>query len=104
MRQDILCRYFSTIHYSCSQGKCSIEVKYRHEMYKYTLNVNSFYHRDLSLSSHHVLGVQAGVAGPSDHELALTLQRQDAAGVERDQAWSQFKQSQLGGEGGQLSE
>ena len=44
------------------------------------------------------------MAGPSDHELALTLQRQDAAGVERDQAWSQFKQSQLGGEGGQLSE
>ena len=46
----------------------------------------------------------AGVAGPSDHELAMSLQRQDAAGVERDQAWSQFKQSQLGGEGGQLSE
>ena len=46
----------------------------------------------------------AGVAGPSDHELAISLQRQDAAGVERDQAWSQFKQSQLGGDGGQLSE
>ena len=42
-------------------------------------------------------------AGPaSDHELAVSLQRQDAAGVERDQAWTQFKQEQLGGE--ELSE
>ena len=66
--------------------------------------MNTCCDRDLLLSSHHVSGVQAGVGGPSDHELALTLQRQDAAGVERDQAWSQFKQSQLGGEGGELSE
>ena len=45
-----------------------------------------------------------GGAGASDHELAMSLQRQDVAGVERDQAWSQFKQEQLGGNGAQLSE
>ena len=61
-------------------------------------------HTVIEINYYHLLGVQAGVAGPSDHELALTLQRQDAAGVERDQAWSQFKQSQLGGEGSELSE
>ena len=46
----------------------------------------------------------ASVGGASDHELAMSLQRQDAAGVERDQAWTQFKHEQLGGDGAQLSE
>ena len=46
----------------------------------------------------------ASVGGPSDHELAMSLQRQDAAGVERDQAWTQFKHEQLGEDGAQLSE
>ena len=59
------------------------------------------------LRSNHNLGAEAGVAsvgGASDHELAMSLQRQDAAGVERDQAWTQFKHEQLGGDGAQLSE
>lgn len=52
-------------------------------------------------------GAEAGVAsvgGPSDHELAMSLQRQDAAGVDRDQAWTQFKHEQLGEDGAQLSD
>ena len=61
----------------------------------------------VEVRSNHHLGAEAGVAsvgGASDHELAMSLQRQDAAGVDRDQAWTQFKHEQLGGDGAQLSE
>ena len=43
-------------------------------------------------------------AGEHDHELAMSLQRQDRAGVERDQAWTQFKHNHLGGEAETISE